>query len=358
MSSNDQTPRTSVGRRTVLRAGAAGLGAAAAMWATAGTAVAAPRTALRRAPVLVTALGDTVGVLGPTGDVTALPRTLGATLRPRAHVPRGAQVTVSWDARTHVAGVGSGTGDGWTLSRGGDIVESATATPTTDPATGITTLTATLSSALDPHDVYELSCGIHQPRRYPEDLVAEPAPVRVVVVDHTGQALADAALGTERVPGELPWGGALGVIWEEVTWDERFRTVYPSALTVRSVGPGPLPAGYGVRVLLDAQVVEADVVVVVVDGNGDEVAGTTSTTAEGGLVMTTWSATGPLAAGGHVTVRLPYRTREIRGSLAWLEPPLVQLTTSGTATPARRLTGLESMTRDDSVHALATTAGG
>jgi hypothetical protein len=92
---------------------------------------------------------------------------------------------------------------------------------------------------------------------YPHDIVRDLGRLQATVRPKRGVVPSASTLDRRRpnaVVGQ-PWGCEVGALWQQVTWSGGYRSYCARGASVRSVGPGPVPAGYRLRVLGDPAVV-------------------------------------------------------------------------------------------------------
>lgn len=195
---------------------------------------------------------------------------------------------------------------------------------------------------------WTLEAGCALPRRYPDDLVADPLPVVVTVADRLGSrsfTLTPVSPATAVVAE--PFGACLGATWAQVSWGEGWRASHPSAIVLRSTGPGALPAGTRVEVCLDAQLA-ASAHLRRCDGVGSASAlGRAS--AGGRLTTAVWTLEEALPAGARVDLLLTFTPRRLVGAPPTWNAATVQVITPAGQSEAQRFTGTESLTSLDDV---------
>jgi len=340
------TQPTSMTRRGLLRLGAVGA-------ATAGLVALAPGW---RAQALVGAttpgagplpLGELVDVFGPDGSCTRLPSILGFALPVGWQDTQGVdEIRVTYDERLYTLGPDAGLMENENAPTIGHVpfhpVSSEPGTRTLSIPVGSTGLAAGGLAVV---------VGRLVVPAYPDDLVAHVAMPRVDVLAQ-GVALWSGTFGSAG-QATLPWGLSIGVAWSPHEVGPGLRTWCPELCVITSAGPGPAPAGSGVRVTLDRRAHPDSDVVGALDLTGSSVPGTGAADApdENRRVLS-WVSTGPVAPGEIVQVGLSCSGHALGPGAALLDAPVVQAIAPAGAR-ARRATGRDSATRDDDVLDLA-----
>jgi hypothetical protein len=321
-----------VARRAVLRG--ALLGAAAV---TVSMVLPAPAWASAGAGISATGIGKGARrIHGPDGSATLMPTVLGAALAIRTALPAGVVLTLTYDPRLYRLR------PDLRLTRVGRTGDVRLQPRHADKGTSQATLAVVVTQPLSPAR-YELVAGALSPRPYPDDLVAQPAPLRVDVQGADGRRLANQVLSHPSGRDTPPWGATLGAGWKEVALGEAGATSWPALVTLLSTGPAAIPAGASVRVLLDGAAFADLAVTGAVTSDGGSFPGSARADVIDRFARTTWTSDADLPAGRRVSLLLTARTHDLRVPLPYLEPPVVALTAAG-ANAVQRHTGSESLT--------------
>jgi hypothetical protein len=206
-----------------------------------------------------------------------------------------------------------------------------------------------------PAGEYTLQAGALKPQRFPADLVADPLPVQVEILDPTGATTAR-VLSRPAAKEDVPWGVQLGAGWQQATWGNGYSVWYPSLVTAHSVGPGVVPAGSRIRIILDRQVFESVEITAATDSNGQRVVGLPRRGTLAGQPTATWTSHAAIEADARVTLICRTKVRELTGALDTLAPPLVEFLPPKRSRNSQRPTGQESQTRSDDIYSAATRA--
>lgn len=331
-----RTAPQAIHRRTVLRGallGAATIAVSAVM----------PSAAMAAFGSDVAAIGVHKGmrrVQAPDGSAVLMPAVLGARLTVRPGLPAGTTLTLGYDARVYRSRADA------VLTRGTRTFKPVALQSGMDAATSQATLTLVLEEAL-PAGSYDLVAGSMNPVRYPGDLLALPVPLTFKAADAAGTSLADATLSRPDRAGGLPWGVELGAAWQESRWDAEYLTWVPALVTLFSTGPGDLPPGARLRVLLDEAVFESLILTGVIGPDGASFPGKIDSGTVPGFLLATVTLGGAVPAGSRVTLGVDAVTRPLSGALAVLQPPVIEAVTKSDG--LQRFTGAESLTRHDSI---------
>lgn len=269
---------------------------------------------------------------GPRSQVR-LPGVLGARLRTgAAALPSGTAVHLSWDRRVYRSTVPV-----LVAGDGRRVPLRLVGRPTFDRTTGIAAATVRTGAELSAGGNFVLTIGSPRLLRYPDDVVVDPAPVTVTV--------GGAGRGARRSLGAAPstvslWGAVVSAGWEPFTWGDGMHAWLPTLVTVRAVGPGDIPAGTAVEVLIDARV--ASEVRAVAAGATEVARGQQY----GDRIQLRWTFNEPLTDRTRRSVRLDVRTAAPLGDLANFQAPTVSLT-APQGDMGQRTTGAESVSRSD-----------
>ncbi len=287
-------------------------------------------------------------VRGADGSTVLMPTLLGASMVVGGGgLAAGTSLTFTFDTRLYRVRPA-------VARRGATVVSLAPQQQySVDKATSRGTLVVVVTQPLAPGD-YVLVAGDLMPHRYPHDLVAQPVPLTVTGRHAGGAVLAEEVLSRPAARDDVPWGVELGAAWMEARWDEQYLALYPALVTVLSTGPGPVPSGFSVRVSLDRQVFPAVTVSGARNSAGQAVPGTGGRgRAAAGFATAAWTSRVSLPAGSRVSLTIATELRTLRGPLALLQPPVAELV-AAPKSRAQRLTGLESLTRHESIYSPST----
>ncbi|MEV6411796.1 hypothetical protein [Kribbella sp. NPDC051718] len=285
-------------------------------------------------------------VQGPQGASVEVPAALGALLTVgTSGVPAGAVVALTYDSRLYFAAPRS------VLVRGSRLIP-VHGVPKAGPGHAVR-LEVRLPQL--PAGEYTLQAGALKPQRFPADLVTDPLPVQVEVVDLAGATTAR-ALSRPTAKKDVPWGVQLGAGWQQAAWGDGFSVWYPTLVTAHSVGPGVVPAGSRIRISLDRQVFESVEITAATDSDGKRVLGLPRRGTSTGRATATWTSHAPVEADARVTLICRTEVRELSGPLDTLAPPLVEFLPPKRSRDSQRPTGQESQTRSDDIYSTATRA--
>lgn len=200
---------------------------------------------------------------------------------------------------------------------------------------------------------YVLNAGRLAPAHFPYDLLADPIPVEVQVHEPQG-AVTTRVLSHPVAKQGIPWGVQLGAGWQQTFWSGGHYAWYPSLVTAHSTGPGAVPAGSRLRIILDRRVFESVAVTSAVGSTGQKINGLPRRTTAAGRPVATWTAQTAIAAGTRITLLCAVKVAPLTGALDVVEPPLVEFLPPRQLKSPQRLTGQESQTRTDDVYSPAT----
>ena len=301
------------------------------------------------APPLLTATSaglTAVLVPGRTQPIDA-PRELGVTVAGRGPImaDRGMTLTFAFDPRLYVLDASV------TAASGTGPVRVTAGSPATDQITGVQSVTLVIEERV--YAAFTIIVGHLRPRVYPLDVVRDPGPAEVAVRKGDGRSPTVSAqrLGRDGItgPSAEPWGCETGALWQLITWGGGYRTYAARCASALSTGPGPIPAGYRLRVSADSSVVQALSVLRVIDSTGRPALGRSRRTDVSGVCRIEWEAQAALAPGERVQAQLDVLSRPLQGPLDGLRHPLVELLAPAGAGSFQRTTYLESVVRSDSV---------
>ncbi len=339
-------------RRTVVKGALAGTVTLAAWWLAPPSATAAPMAsaiAVGTERLVIRPRKGLRPVNARDASSVRMPIELGALISVRrGSIAAGSTMTLEWDARLYTVA------QTIALLGGDETVVAEAAWPTIDKATHRASMSIVVPESLAAGRDYSLVAGTLTPGRYPDDLVTDPVPFTVRVSEPGARDAAVTVLSRPASRTTAPWGVKLGAAWQQAGWDEKYAALYPSLVTALAVGPGQIPAGSRIRIMLDPQVFTSVSAVGAFNSSGQMVPGRARTSSQSGKPTATWTATAPIAAGERISVRLNATARPLIGGLAWLEPPLVQFVAPRRSNDAQRVTGQESLTRADSIYSQAT----
>ncbi|EFC86320.1 hypothetical protein [Parafrankia sp. EUN1f] len=341
-----------IGRRTLLQWGVTGVVVAGLSAGTQGVAFAATPSPASGPLSLSPTSGGLTSILVPgASQAVEVPYDLGVTISGgAAGLASGSVLTFEFDPRVYDLTPQA-------TATNGTAALAATGQPATvDTKTGMITATVTLSDAIPAGGTATVIVGHLRPRRYPYDIVRGFDQPEAAVTDHrTKERRSRGLSGRPKTPAnEQPWGFEAGVLWQPITWGSGFRSYCAREASVRSTGPGPVPAGYRVRIVADPAVVRSVRVLGAFDGAA--VAGSAADLALPGIRGVEWTARSPLAAGRRVRLALAVTVATPRGDLKSIKHPTVELIGPEAHRGAQRTTYLESVVRDDSIYDAETKA--
>lgn len=334
-----------ISRRRLLTFAGLTLGAAVVEPVLGGTpAPAAPAPA---SPSLEAVGDDPVTVLAADGSaaVTAVPRQLAVRVGTAAALPAGTQLKLTFDDRIYAPV------DPPVVTLGGRPVA-------IDAARNGNLCTITLREPVPAGaDSLVAVAGTAKQVSYPYDLVREPVAqgAEVPATAHTARS-SHALHARGKAPAHgttMPWGIELSGGWARQTWgpSQEFSYYRPVLAALRSVGPGPTPARVGFTVSVDPRLVRT-----VRPGdlrlNGKPVHSRVTLLGEhrdDTVYETRWLLPARLKAGDVFDVLLDATLAAPAGALTTIRHPVLSLSSLGTST-TRRDTGLNSLTRQDSVY--------
>jgi hypothetical protein len=350
-----------VGRRTVLR----WAGSAVAV-----TVLAPPSPAAAAQPPT-----DALTVKAPPGGVRPLlvpgsagpieaPRALGVSLHALSPLAAGLRVVVEFDPRVYelapdrTVSATSATGTDRPVRAGwGKAV--------TDPGTGLVNVPVTLGEAVEQGSTVTIVAGSVRTDLYPRDVIRDYRPVVAAVAakrSDTGNAveqrLVQPAAPEPSTPGSQPWGCEAGVLWQELRWGQGFRSWCARSASVISVGPGPVPAGYTVRVQADARLVRRLRNVSARTMSGRTLYGTARDISAGAVCGLEWTAAAELPPGEQAVIGLEVSPATPRGPLDGIKNPVVEVIGPRAHALTQRLTQRESVVRLGSRYDLGSARAG
>ena len=176
---------------------------------------------------------------------------LGFTARGAKNSLSSAQIDVSYDTRSQTWSGGNAT-----LVAGGAIHDLAV-TGAVDGANGSVTFTLPQTSA----EVVDVGLPLTNVLLYPMENVGPlAAPVILITPVADSVPIAVEAVSQQVSSTGTAWGAEVDVAWgrmSEIAGGSGSAYAYPSAVRLRSTGPGPIPVGTTVNVLADANLIEA-----------------------------------------------------------------------------------------------------
>lgn len=285
---------------------------------------------------------------GPTAGL-AVPADLGVVMTVEGGVPSGTTIDFVFDPRMYDLL------DEPLATAEDGLVAAASESPAVEKATGVITVRVVINQDVAAGRPVTLIMGQLKPRRFPHD----------VIRDNFGLSASSARPGAGRraqrsltAPAGLdvaqqPWGAEVAVLWQEITWSGgAFKYYAPREVSVRSVGPGPLPGGYALRVAIDPSPVAGLSVVGARDGDGRRLPGRSQESRNLAVAGIEWVGQRPVPAGSWAHVQLDLKIRSFEGPLPGVKHPVVELIPA-IASRGQRTTFAESVTRQDSVTDLA-----
>ncbi len=318
----------------------------------------APASAAPAAVDLEVVGGDPVAVLSSDGSttVTTVPRQLAVQVGSSSPLPAGTRLKVTYDRRIYALV------EPPAVTLQGRLLPVTSETVSDADAAGQDVCTITLREAVplsaDGSTGLVAVVGTARQVSYPNDLVRRsvdasaelPATSRTA---HARRSLRPTAAGRAG-KGATPWGIALDGGWVRHSWgpDAEFSYYCPIQVTLRSVGPGAAPAQPGFTVSVDPRLVQ-ELRVDAVRLNGKKVRTKVSRLRafrDGAVYQTDWRVLDRLAAGDVLTVDLKPELIRPVGALLSIKHPVVSLSSLGDS-PTRRDTGMNSLSRQDSVYA-------
>ena len=337
-----------ISRRRLLTFGGLVLGAGVIEPAFAGTPARADPATPDPATLDLEALADDpVTVLAADGSaaVVAVPRQLAVRVRNPVVLPAGTQLRLTFDPRVYAAA------DPPVVTLGGRPVAIASTTSGNH-------CTITLREAVPAGGAGLIAvAGTARQVTYPEDLVRRMVGPAAELPPTAHSARSNHALharGEAPAHGATqPWGIELSGGWARQTWGpaQEFSYYRPVLATLRSVGPGGTPDRVGFTVSVDPRLVRS-----VRPGplrlNGKPLHGTVSAAGvhrDDVVYETRWRVPARLKAGDVLDVLLDADLASPAGGLSTIRHPVLSLSSLGTST-TRRDTGLNSLTRQDSVY--------
>lgn len=186
---------------------------------------------------------------------------------------------------------------------------------------------------------HTIALGTLRAPAFPNDLVDRPTFLSAELLDSSGETIATHGPIVTRAPEDArPWGAVVGVSWLQDGWP------YPELVSVRSVGPYPVPAGWGVQVQLPKGPGAALQFVAAVDPSGATVSGEIDRPLSEGLDLLEWRTDSPLEAGSFVALQFLGAATESEPASRDIIPTVGFLPTQS-STAVQRRTGEESQLR-------------
>jgi hypothetical protein len=343
-------PRRSVQRRTVLRGAMAGSATLAGLVLTPHSASARTGNGVDNSENLeVRSRAERRAIHDAGGDSTGMPIVLGAMIGVRGrNLPARSIVVLKWDDRLYRVA------SSVRLSSGGKAIVNEKISYAVDNRTHRATMTLVLPRELQAGRDYELTAGALEAVQFPHDLLPDPVSLTISVRQPGGANHVEARLSGDAAQEGQPWGVVLGAVWQRSGWDDVYGALHPSLVTLRAVGPGAVPAGSSLHIILDPQVFTRISVHQALDSGGHEVRGLSRGVHVVGRPSMTWATRKAVLPGDRIDIGLDITARRMTGALPTLEPPLIYFVgPEGRRAPQRR-TGLESLTREDSIYSPAT----
>ncbi len=261
----------------------------------------------------------------------------------------GSEIELTWDDRLYdVTAVTSSAPDGrdrLTRPRPAVRVDGHRATARVVPQAELGT-----AARLDQAQPTTLRLGLLRPPAFPDDLVTDAVPV-TLRWQEPGVGQRELSLSRRLPPAGRPWGAEVGVSWGVHTWSPTRWAAYPLEVTLRSVGPAPLPAGTTVSLVVDPRLFAQLRLAHAVDVAGTAVGGDVRHRASSRASRASWRMRRALPAGAWVS--LPVQVHPVTSTplVDGAEAPLVQVVGPATHRAAQRLTGAECCTRADGLFA-------
>ncbi|MGF7236621.1 MAG: hypothetical protein ACQSGP_16915 [Frankia sp.] len=235
---------------------------------------------------------------------------------------------------------------------GGARLAAARPAPPAPPTPGRPTTTVTLNDAIPAGKTATVIVGHLKPRRYPLDVLRGFGSPQATVDDRRSNRHQTRGLGTHRATAAAgqPWAAEAGVLWQPVTWGQGYRSYCARLASVRSVGPGAIPAGYRVRVAADAAVIRSIKVVNATLLAGGTVVGSARDISTGGVRAIEWTAQSALALRAQLQLKLTVEAGRPTGALPGIKHPTVQVVGPDAHLDTQRTSYLESVVRQDSIY--------
>ncbi len=303
-----------------------GLGAGAALLVST-----APQAHAAGAEVSLTPGEETTEVATTDGTTVTVPVLLGGTLTiTGGSLPAGTRIALTWSSALYT------TEEAPAITRDDEAFDCAfEAEPTDDGTTGSA---AVLLGAVLPEGAFTLALGSVRALTYPDDIIAPPTATTIALALPDGDREVTQEPADTGTSTDLLWGATIGVTWTALRWADGFHLWKPDTVALHSVGPSPVPAGTVIDVQVDAGAF-TDLAV----GPEDAEA---SGSVQGTVLRASYPIPEPVAADTILAIPIVATAAELSGELASYEPPLLALTNAA-ASQTQRLTGLETVSRQD-----------
>lgn len=286
--------------------------------------------------VFATDAGTTSILMPGTGRAVTLPRDLGVTVR--GPLPAGTEIGIFYEPSMYELNTQARVAKG----------PKEMALKLTSVSPGRITITLLRPA---PAGLLTLIAGHMTLSRYPHDIMRDARELEVVKDRKTRRP--EKTQGPSDSPGSVanlqPWGAECGALWEKVTWGSANHYYWPAQISVRSTGPGPIPAGSTVRIHCDPRILQTMNVRGAVDRGGSPVAGSTMGSLDGGARALAWTSGVLIPAGHQISLSIGAVVSLPPGDLETVKFPIVDFFGPEPALSAQRTTYLESIRRSDVV---------
>ena len=277
------------------------------------------------------------------GQVLETPRVLGGLFNlVGKDAPQGSIFSITWDSRLYELGSP-------TLWHGDREIAIHPA-PVAFDGDGIGKLNITVEESL-PQGTYDFTLGNARTLEYPDDIVDQPVQTTLTLQGALSvEGDNTAVMQQQLLSDETVWGGVMGASWLPLEWGDGFYVWRPDLLTLRSVGPAPIPAGALIQVQLDSEFfseLSISSEVYDVHGSSQELFGT--------LRVVTWALPDALPAGERLRLELSAKFTPKDKQVELVQPSTVSLN-SDAASLGQRTTGGETLSRIDHVYSGETKA--
>ncbi len=340
----DDVVSAAVGRRAVLRWAAAGALAATVTLGVESHAQAAA-TADGDLSVGPTTAGRSAVLVPGSSQSVIAPNDLGVTVKGATSIEAGSIVALEYDPRLYELA------QTVTAAHGATALAASRQSVVTDPQTGLTTVKVRVDEAIPAGGSTTVVVGHLRPRRYPLDILRDYGDVQASVTQRAGTRRR-AHLGgrrSEPVAGQ-PWGCEAGVLWQPLEWGGGFRSYCARVASVRSTGPGAVPAGYRVRVVADPHVVRSISLQDARTLGGRRVSGSAEDVSTAAVRALEWTAHAHLPMGEQIQLRLAVTPADPVGALSGIKHPMVGVVGPAERRGTQRTTYLESVVNQNSIY--------
>lgn len=287
-----------------------------------------------KAAITPTALAE---VATTSGGVAKVPAFLGGQVAPAgASLPAESIFTIAWDTRLYVLGASPRLTD-----EAGDQIRCEFQGSSKAVSENVRQVQVKVGAPLRDGQTYVLNAGAKRDLRYPNDLISKPLSADVAVGGSMIKARTLAPVD-EGKPSDGVWGAIVGTGWKPVAWDNVFYTWLPEIVTIRSVGPAPIPAGTLIEVQFDARLASA---MSFVDTGRARLSTTRSQSSTS--VTVSHALAEEIPAESRYNMLTLASLRKLGGSIPGIQPPTVQVRAAEAST-GQRATGEESQVRMDS----------